>query len=563
MPRNKRVDPEEFENAISQLMKHGNDAPPVAHKLDLLRGMRTGSPQTADALDNFFVKQLAQTGRAIAEAQETHEQLKAVVEQLNNPPWHPARLIRIVATRVGPRPLVLCGSSEHIVECVEEVEIGELGEGDMVYLNSQRNLIMDRADGDRRQCGETAAFERVTDDGRIVLLWRDEQLVVDCARQLDPAGLERGQLIRWDRSCLMAFEAIERTEGEEYFFDDVEDIGPEAVGGQSEALNRMITVLTARLVDPDGAKLYGIRGKRAILLHGQPGVGKTLLSRVCAAQIKRLTGRRCVFAVVRPGEWLNPYVGTTEANIRNTFAALRKAAGNDTAVLFLDEVESIASRRGRAEGHHDDKFLATLLAEIDGFSDRGNIAVIAATNRKDLLDSAAVDRLCGTDIEVKRPDRHGAREIFGIHLSAQLYYHSNGIAPEDTRDEMIDRAVSRLYDPNADNDVCRIQCRDGSGRTVNAAELVSGRIIEQICTNACDHAFERHSAGAGEGLRVADIDHAVSETLTSMRSLITVRNVHAYLDDLTQDMEVVKVESVQPKVADGHTYLAYDMGLHS
>ncbi len=560
MPRIRPALPEEFDQVITELVKHGEDAPTLERKLKLTLGIRKQSPQAGLALDSFFVKRLADVGQSLAEVQAIHEQLQEVVEQLNSPPWHPARLIRVVPTRIGPRPLVLCGSAEHIVGCTNDVEIGDLGDGDVVYLNSDRTLIMDIANGDGRECGETGQFEHTTKDGRIVLRSRDEQLVVDSAQQLDPESLERGQLVRWDRSSMMAFEAIERTEGEQYIFDfdDVEDVGPEMVGGQSEALDRLLMVLTARLVDPDAAKLYGIRGKRAILLHGRPGVGKTLLSRVCASQIKRLSGRRCVFAVVRPGEWLSSYVGATQANIRNCFAALRKAAGDDLAVLFLDEVESIASNRGRGEGHHDDKFLATLLAEIDGFSDRGEIVVIAATNRKDLLDSAAIDRLCGTDIEVKRPEMRGAREIFAIHFGEQLHYRANGVAAADTREEMIEHAVSRLYVPNADNEVCRIKLRDGSSRTVHAAELVSGRIIEQICMNACDHAFERHRAGAGEGLRIADVDHAVSQTLTSMRCLLTERNVSAYLEDPPQEIDIVKVESVQPRVADGHTFLAYE-----
>src|SRR5262249_61387600 len=89
-------------------------------------------------------------------------------------------------------------------------------------------------------------------------------------------------------------------------------------------------------------------------------------------------------------------------------------------VLFLDEIESVGRTRGGLVSHHADRFLAALLAEIDGFAERAGIAIIEATNRKDLVDPALLERLSDVEIAVGRPDMRGARAIFDIHLPATV-----------------------------------------------------------------------------------------------------------------------------------------------
>jgi SpoVK/Ycf46/Vps4 family AAA+-type ATPase len=225
------------------------------------------------------------------------------------------------------------------------------------------------------------------------------------------------------------------------------------------------------------------------------------------------------------------------------------------AVLFLDEIEAVGRIRGSAVGHHSDKFLAALLAELDGFTDRGGVAIIAATNRKDMVDPALLERLSDVEIHVSRPDMRGARAIFQIHLPESLPYSPNGASAEDTRLEIIETAVSRFYSPNAENELCILRFRDGKTRTVTARELASGRIFEQICRAARQAAFLRDVRGGEPGLRVADIENAVSHAMKRLASTLSLRNVHAYLSDLPQDVDVVSVEPVVRKVSRPHRYL--------
>jgi hypothetical protein len=120
---------------------------------------------------------------------------------------------------------------------------------------------------------------------------------------------------------------------------------------------------------------------------------------------------------------------------------------------------------------------------------------------------------------------------------------------------LIDAIVSRLYSPNAGNELCVLRFRDGKTRTVAARELVSGRLLRQLSGTACRSAFRRALRGGDAGVCLADIDLAVAEALERLATTLTVRNVRAYLADLPQDVDVVAVEPVHRKVRSVQSYM--------
>jgi proteasome-associated ATPase len=309
------------------------------------------------------------------------------------------------------------------------------------------------------------------------------------------------------------------------------------------------------LVEPKRAAAYGLTGRNSILMAGPPGCGKTLMARVAVSEIARLTGKKCRFAVVKPAEWESPWVGQTQENIRQCFQSLREVGEDGYAVLFMDEIESIGRIRGGAVSQHSDKFLAALLAELDGFADRRNVAIICATNRKDLLDSALYERLSDLEISVGRPEMTGARAIFQIHLPESVPFHPNGELAKSTRQELIEHAVSQFYSPNAGNELCTLRFRDGKQRVIVARELASGRLFENVCRSARRSAFLREVRGGVTGVQLSDMQDAVSQTLERMRHTLTINNAQAYLHDLPQDVDVVSVEPIVRKVKQPHKYL--------
>ena len=149
---------------------------------------------------------------------------------------------------------------------------------------------------------------------------------------------------------------------------------------------------------------------KGILLYGPPGTGKTMLARAMAGESD------VAFFQISAAEFKSPYTGESEANIRRIFERARKYA---PAIIFIDEIDAVARRRGTGMGGgHDEReqTLNQLLVEMDGFGINEGIIVMAATNRVDILDPAILrpgrfDR----KIMVGRPDVKGREEILQVH----------------------------------------------------------------------------------------------------------------------------------------------------
>lgn len=552
--RNSATIPAEY---LATLTATGEGALTPEQKLALVYSLRRQSEGHSAEMDRFFIQTLDQAHASLREAKTNLDQTRVLLEELTAAPWYPATYLGPVATGDQARVVVAHGNTRRLVGLTDGVSTDSLRKGDEVYLGNQLNVVMAKSPYGPTPWGDVGILERKTEDGRLELNVRgDEKVIVDAADTLAATDLQPGDLIRWQRESWMAFEKLPRVEGSQFLLEDVPDIERDRIGGQDANLELLLWALTATLVAPAEARRYGIDGVQRVLMFGPPGCGKTLMAKIVAAQIRRISGKRCRFAVVKPGEWEDPFVGVTQRKIRETFAALSRAAEDGIVILFLDEIESIGQIRGGFTNPHGDKFLAALLTEMDGFTANPNVAVLSATNRKDLIDPALLERLGQIEISVGRPDMRGARSIFDIHLAASLPYNANGKSAADTRDEMIEAAVSRLYYPNSGNEVCRLRFRDGKVRTVAARELGSGRSFEQVCHAARLSAFRRSVEGGEKGLCVADIDAAVSDMIEKMSTTLTPRNAHAYLADLPQDVDVVSAEPVTRRVSRPRQYLS-------
>jgi len=536
------------------LFATGPGAPTLEQKVALVESLRGQSPEMSKDVSLTLLQRLEQLVKALETAKATNQKATEVLQKMSEPPWYVADFIGIV----DGRAMVVCNGRRSVVGLhPDRVKAGDLARGDQVLLSNQLNVLMDRSTEGPCPCGETASFVRLLADGRLVLRSRDDEVVVDPADRLDAHSLKEGDLVRWDREAWLAHETLgSPCDGRKYLLNEVQEVTADQVGGQARGLRQLIEALTATLVDPALARRYGLTGRRSILMIGPPGCGKTLLARIAASEIARLSGKICRFGIVKPAEWENPYVGVTEQNIRNCFQALREAAQDGLAVLLLDEVETIGRIRGGTANAHADRFLGALLAELDGFDGRGNVAIISASNRKDLMDPALLERLGETELVVGRPDRMGAKAIFNIHLSAGVPLNPNHSAASATRQEVIDTAVSLLYAPNAGNELCTLRFRDNTTRTVAARELVSGRLIQQVCHQACQQAFMREVGGGQPGLTVQDMRDAVASAIRKLSTVLSPRNVHTYLTDLSNDTDVVDVRPIERKVDRPHRYLA-------
>jgi proteasome regulatory subunit len=182
------------------------------------------------------------------------------------------------------------------------------------------------------------------------------------------------------------------------------------IGGLDEQMNEVRETVEMPLLKPDAFKEVGIDPPSGVLLHGPPGTGKTMLAKAVANETD------ATFIKMAGSELVHKFIGEGAKLVRDLFEVAR---AHEPAVLFIDEIDAIASKRTESKTSGDAEVQRTmmqLLSEMDGFEDRGEIRIIAATNRFDMLDRAILrpgrfDRL----IEVPKPDVEGRKLIFEIH----------------------------------------------------------------------------------------------------------------------------------------------------
>jgi ATP-dependent 26S proteasome regulatory subunit len=537
-----------------------------------LQTLRARSPDAGRRLDLLLLTENARLRAGLEEAhknmaavKQTHLELAKEIRELKEPPWSLAAVQGVAEVPEEGRHVVVSDGGGHrvIKAAAKGVDLAALEVGDMVFLNREMNVIMGKWEG-TAQPGSTAYFEEYLDDDRLLVKHRDETFIARAAGRLSRGSLQTGDMLRFDRTSLIAYEKLDGWRRESncrrFEVEEALDFRPDQVGGNEPQLERLLDSLTATLVSPDRAEAYGLSGRQSVLAYGPPGCGKTLMFRVAATRVQQLSEKKCCLSVVKPGEWRASYVGETEQNIRGYFQWLAEKAQEEFVVCVLDELDGIGRARGTTHDVYDDKFLAALLVEIDGFKERGNVALCGATNRRDLLDPALYERFSDVEIRVDRPKQRAAEQIFAIHLPESTPFSPNGQAAGETRREIVARAVSRLYAPNRqDNQLSVLKFRDNSTRIVCARDLISGRQIEQICRQARRLAYTREVRGGEPGMQTEDMEEAVSAALERMGTMLTPRNARIYLDDLPQDLDVVSVEPAAARrvARRAHRYLTH------
>ena len=159
----------------------------------------------------------------------------------------------------------------------------------------------------------------------------------------------------------------------------VTSFGFDKVANLDEVKQRLIEAVVWPMQDPARFERLGIDPPKGILLHGPPGTGKTFVVKALANEAG------AAFFSVKGAELLDKYVGESERGVRDVFNRARAAS---PSIIFFDEFDALAPVRGNSTNSVTDSVVAALLTEIDGVSDRGQVSVIAATNHKDLIDSA-------------------------------------------------------------------------------------------------------------------------------------------------------------------------------
>ncbi|MFB6284739.1 MAG: CDC48 family AAA ATPase [Halobacteria archaeon] len=181
----------------------------------------------------------------------------------------------------------------------------------------------------------------------------------------------------------------------------------EDIGGLEEEIQRVREMVELPMKHPQIFQRLGIEPPKGVLLHGPPGTGKTLMAKAVANE----TGAE-FFSIAGP-EIISKYYGESEQQLRDIFEEAREDA---PSIIFIDELDSIAPKREEVTGEVERRVVAQLLTMMDGLEERGQVIVVAATNRVDSVDPALrrpgrFDR----EIEIGVPDVEDRQEIFNIH----------------------------------------------------------------------------------------------------------------------------------------------------
>jgi cell division protease FtsH len=181
-------------------------------------------------------------------------------------------------------------------------------------------------------------------------------------------------------------------------FDDVK--------GEDTAVDELLEIKDM-MVNPDAYKASGAHMPKGILLYGPPGTGKTLLAKALAGETKSS------FYYTNGSSFVEMFVGLGAKRVRSLFETARD---NTPAIIFIDEIDAVGGSRGRTSNSEAEQTLNQLLVEMDGFESNGQLLIIAATNRPDMLDKALLrpgrfDR----QVSVDMPDMKGREDILSVH----------------------------------------------------------------------------------------------------------------------------------------------------
>jgi transitional endoplasmic reticulum ATPase len=198
------------------------------------------------------------------------------------------------------------------------------------------------------------------------------------------------------------------------------EIGYEDIGGYTREMAQIKEIVEPFFKYPKFFKTLGVKPTSGLLLTGPSGCGKTLIVKALANEIGAF------FFLINGPEVISKLAGESEANLRKAFEEAEK---HSPAIIFIDEIDSIAQNREECNGEVEKRIVSQLSTLMDGFTNRSNIFVIGATNRPHIIDPA-LRRFGRFDIEIDLgvPDEHDRLEIFRIH-SQNMKLHDD-VDPE-------------------------------------------------------------------------------------------------------------------------------------
>ena len=259
-----------------------------------------------------------------------------------------------------------------------------------------------------------ATITEVFDDNRVGIRGHvGHDFVVTYPGSIDKDKVIAGARVSLNQDSLAVVEVLPSKKEADIMAMEIEekpDINYNDIGGLENAIVEIKETVELPIKKPELFEEIGIDPPKGILLYGPPGTGKTLLAKAVANQTN------ATFIKLVASEFVNKFLGEGARYVRQVFELAKEKS---PAIIFIDEIDAIGTKRTHGTQGADrevQRTLMQLLSELDGFESRGNVGIIAATNRPDILDDALIrpgrfDRA----IEVPLPNKEGRINILKIH----------------------------------------------------------------------------------------------------------------------------------------------------
>ncbi len=470
---------------------------------------------------------------SLQEAKAQIESLRLEIEKLTAPPSSYALFCSLNPDDTAN---VYLSGRKMRVSVHSSIRGKDLKKGQEVILNEALNIIEVRGFDPQ---GQVVRLKDTVDDRRaLVQLHHDEERVVELGEPLLNEHLSVGDHLLFDARSGYVIEKLPKAEMEELVIEEVPNVGYGDVGGLDKELEQVTDAVELPFLYPQLFAEHKLTPPKGVLLYGPPGCGKTLIAKAVANSIAKKLGHlsgkevRSYFLHVKGPELLNKYVGESERQIREVFAKARdKAAKGNPVIVFFDEMDALFRTRGSGiSSDMESTIVPQFLAEIDGVESLHNVIVIGASNRQDLIDPAVL-RPGRLDVKIKipRPEKQGAKDIFGKYLTPDLPYAKeeldrHGGDPSVMVAHLIEITAEAMYAVTEENRFLEVTYANGEKEMLHFKDFSSGALIEGIVSRAKKVAVKR-AIGTGErGIREEDLIRAMREEFKSNEDLPNTTN---------------------------------------
>lgn len=289
-----------------------------------------------------------------------------------------------------------------------------LSENEKIRLDRELKSLRSEVERFRSPPLVIATITEILDDERMaVKSSTGPHFIINYSKFLDEKLLEPGSRVALNQQTFSIVDILPSEKDPNVSGMEVEEkptVSYAQIGGLEEQIMEVKETVELPLKKPELFEKIGIEPPKGILLYGPPGTGKTLLAKAVANETN------ATFIKVVASEFVKKYIGEGARLVRGLFELAKEKA---PSIIFIDEIDAVAAKRLKSSTSGDrevQRTLMQLLAELDGFEHRGDIGIVAATNRPDILDPALLrpgrfDRF----IEVPAPTIDGRKAILKIH----------------------------------------------------------------------------------------------------------------------------------------------------